>query len=98
VEEVFDKGEWQAAYSGFEGVAADGSSLAEWLRARQVTAVDVVGIATDHCVRATALDALANGFPTRVLLGACAGVAPSTTDAALAELRAAGAQLVGVSG
>ena len=90
---VFDKGEHVAAYSGFEG-AADGTGLADWLRAHGVDAVDVVGIATDHCVRATALDAVKEGFRTRVLLELTAGVAAETTDAALAELRAAGAQLV----
>jgi nicotinamidase/pyrazinamidase len=52
--------------------------------------VDVVGIATDHCVRATALDAAREGFATAVLVDLTAGVAPSTVDAALAELRSAG--------
>jgi nicotinamidase/pyrazinamidase len=89
-EAVFRKGEHVAAYSGFEGTAEDGSTLAEWLRSRGVTAVDVCGIATDHCVRATALDAVAEGFETTVLLDLCAGVAPETTDRALAEMRGAG--------
>ena len=57
--------------------------------------MDVVGIATDHCVRATALDAVAEGFSTRVLLGLTAGVAPATTERALEQLRDAGAELVG---
>jgi len=94
LEAVFDKGEYAAAYSGFEG-AADGVALALWLREHAVDAVDVVGIATDHCVRATALDAVANGFATRVLLPLTAGVDPSTTDAALEQLRAAGVELEG---
>ena len=50
----------------------------------------MVGIATDHCVRATALDAAAAGFATTVLLDLCAGVAPETTERAVAEMRAAG--------
>src|SRR3954465_12901230 len=79
---VFDKGEYAAAYSGFEG-AADGVPLADWLRGQGVDEVDVVGIATDHCVRATALDAVENGFATRVLLNLTAGVAEATTEAAL---------------
>ena len=95
LEAVFDKGEYAAAYSGFEG-AADGVPLADWLRERGVDAVDVVGIATDHCVRATALDAAGHGFATRVLLSLTAGVHPSTTDAALARLRGAGVELDGV--
>ena len=57
------------------------------------TAVDVVGIATDHCVRATALDAATHGFRTRVLLDLTAGVAPETTAAALERLRGAGVEL-----
>lgn len=99
VEAWFTKGEHSAAYSGFQGATADPSghrvALAEWLRARGVDEVDVVGIATDHCVRATALDALAEGFATRVLLDLTAGVSPQTTATALEALRDAGAELVG---
>jgi nicotinamidase/pyrazinamidase len=94
LEAVFDKGEFAAAYSGFEG-AADGVALADWLRGRGVDAVDVVGIATDHCVRATALDAVGNGFSTRVLLHLTAGVSEASTDAALDQLRTAGVELEG---
>ncbi len=98
VEAVFRKGQYAAAYSGFEGRGDDAaqSSLAEWLRGHGVTRVDVVGIATDHCVRATALDAEREGFDTRVLLGLTAGVAPETTDSALRELERAGVALDGV--
>jgi nicotinamidase/pyrazinamidase len=94
LEAVFDKGEHAAAYSGFEG-AADGVPLADWLRSHSVDAVDVVGIATDHCVRATALDAVGNGFATRVLLHLTAGVAEASTEAALEQLRTAGVELEG---
>ena len=94
IEAVFDKGEYAAAYSGFEG-QADGVALAEWLRSRGVDAVDVVGIATDHCVRATALDAVGAGFATRVLLDLTAGVAEGSTEAALEQLRTAGVELDG---
>ena len=94
LEAVFDKGEYAAAYSGFEG-RADGVALADWLRERGVDAVDVAGIATDHCVRATALDAVGHGFSTRVLLQLTAGVTDGTTDAAIEELRTAGVELEG---
>jgi nicotinamidase/pyrazinamidase len=87
---VFAKGEYAAAYSGFEGAEPGGAGLADWLRARQVTEVDVVGIATDYCVRATALDAVRAGFATAVLTDLTAGVAPASTAAALDEMRAAG--------
>ncbi|MFJ8074687.1 isochorismatase family protein [Streptomyces sp. NPDC096176] len=92
---VFDKGAYAAAYSGFEGTDENGSTLAEWLHAREVTEVDVVGIATDHCVRATALDAAREGFTTKVLLDLTAGVSEATTSRALEQMRAAGVELTG---
>ncbi|MET8508924.1 nicotinamidase [Streptomyces sp. NPDC004787] len=95
IDAVFDKGAYEAAYSGFEGRDENGDTLADWLRARKVTEVDVVGIATDHCVRATALDAAREGFRTHVLLDLTAGVAKESTDRALQELRAAGVELTG---
>lgn len=93
VDDVFDKGAHAAAYSGFEGADADGVPLATYLRDRGVDTVDVVGIATDHCVRATALDASSAGFQTRVLTGLTAGVAPTTTAAAIEQLTAAGVEV-----
>ena len=99
VEAVFLKGEHAAAYSGFEGatISLEGRSvgLAEWLRERGIDSVDVCGIATDHCVRATALDAVRAGFVTRVLLDLTAGVAEGTTRRALAELDDSGVVLDG---
>ena len=94
IEAVFDKGEYAAAYSGFEGTF-DGQGLADWLRAQGVDAVDIAGIATDHCVRATALDAVAAGFATTVLLDLTAGVAEATTEAALEEFRTASVATTG---
>ena len=94
IEAVFDKGEYAAAYSGFEAVH-DGEPLGHWLAGHGVDTVEVVGIATDHCVRATALDAVRLGFTTRVRLDLTAGVAAATVDRALAELRAAAVELVG---
>lgn len=87
---VFSKGAYSAAYSGFEGHDTDGASLAEWLAAHTISSVDIVGIATDHCVRATALDAVAAGLAVRVLADYTAGVAEESTRAALAEFTAAG--------
>ncbi|MFG2597743.1 isochorismatase family protein [Streptomyces sp. NPDC048462] len=95
IDAVFDKGAYAAAYSGFEGLDENGVGLAEWLRDRGVDSVDVVGIATDHCVRATALDAVREGFTTHVLLDLTAGVTAATTERALAELREAGVALAG---
>ncbi len=98
VDAWFTKGEHAAAYSGFEGATDAGGErvgLGAWLAEHRVEAVDVVGIATDHCVRATALDAVSEGYSTRVLLDLTAGVAPATTERAIAQLRDAGAELVG---
>jgi nicotinamidase/pyrazinamidase len=94
VEAVFTKGEYSAAYSGFEGSDASGTPLGDWLRERGVEAVDVVGIATDYCVRATAADAAAAGFTTRVLLDLTAGVGADSTAEAVEGLRSAGVAIV----
>ena len=92
---IFRKGTHAAAYSGFEGADDAGTSLADWLRQHSVDDVDVVGIATDHCVRATAADAARAGFATRVLLDLTAGVAPESTAKAIEDLRAAHVDLTG---
>lgn len=93
VEAVFTKGNYEAAYSGFEGADADGTPLAEWLRARGVVEVDIAGVATDYCVQATATDAASAGFAIRVLLDLTAGVAAESTAKAVEDMRAAGIQI-----
>ncbi len=88
---VFDKGEYEAAYSGFEGRDHTlGVTLADYLREHDVTRVEVCGIATDHCVRATALDAASAGLSTTVLLGLTAAVTPANANAVVAEWADAG--------
>jgi nicotinamidase/pyrazinamidase len=93
IEAVFDKGSFAAAYSGFEGHEPGGTGLREWLVARGITQVHVAGIATDYCVRETALGAVSAGFATTLLRHLCAGVAPKSTAAALAQMRTAGVEL-----
>ncbi len=93
VEAVFTKGRYAAAYSGFEGTDDAGTPLADWLRERGVDEVDIVGIATDYCVVATATDAVAAGFTTRVLLDLTAGVAEETSRQAVTKMRAAGVEV-----
>jgi nicotinamidase/pyrazinamidase len=93
IEAVFRKGAYAPAYSGFEGVDEKGTALADWLREHDVDQVDVVGIATDYCVRATAADAAAAGLRTRVLLGLTAGIDPGTIAEAIAGLRATGVEV-----
>jgi len=98
VEAVFRKGHHSAAYSGFEGFTTEGErrvALADWLRDRAIEQVDIVGIATDHCVQATALDAAEEGFEATVLLNLTAGVARETTDAAIAAMHDAEIELSG---
>jgi nicotinamidase/pyrazinamidase len=95
VEAVFVKGQYSAAYSGFEGRDDQGTLLTDWLRQRDVDTVDVAGIATDYCVVATAADAIGAGFQTRLLVDMTAGVAPDTTEKAIADMRAAGVEIVG---
>jgi nicotinamidase/pyrazinamidase len=89
IEAVFDKGEHAAAYSAFEG-RSDGVGLADYLKAHDVDSADIVGIATDHCVRATAIDAAGLGFRVRVVAELTAGVAPDTTAAAITQMQQAG--------
>jgi len=95
VDETFYKGQYDDGYSGFDGVTDAGATMSEWLHDRGITDLDVVGIATDHCVRATAVDAAADGLEVQVLLDLTAAVAPETTAAALRELADAGVALTG---
>jgi len=88
------KGQGVPAYSIFEGRTEAGSTVHNLLDEHGIDSIDVVGIATDYCVRASALDALAHGQRVRVLTDLVAGVAPKTSEAALAELAHAGAEVV----
>ncbi|TFC41947.1 isochorismatase family protein [Cryobacterium sp. TMT1-21] len=88
------KGQGRPGYSIFDGVSEGGEKTGELLIANGVTDIDIVGLATDHCVRASGLDALEHGQHLRVLTDLVAGVAPQSSDAALAELAHAGAVLV----
>ena len=87
VDVVVDKGTDPATegYSGF-----DGTDLARLLRERGIDRVTVAGLATDFCVRATALDALKAGFAVTVDDGASRGIDPDASFDALDEVRAAG--------
>lgn len=87
------KGQGRPAYSIFEGTDDAGTPFEAVLDRLGVTEVDVAGIATDYCVRASALDALRGGRRVRVLTDLVAGVAPESSAAALEELRASGAEL-----
>lgn len=88
------KGEYAAAYSGFEGHDHEGRALGAILREAGVTDVDVVGIAESHCVCATTLDALTFGLRARVLTDLTVPVTPEQGEAARAAMAEAGAELV----
>lgn len=88
------KGMGHASYSAFEGITTDGRSFEQVLSDAQVTALDVVGIATDYCVLASALDARKTGIDVTVLTELCAGISVASTDAALAQLKQAGCAVV----
>ena len=95
VEAIFRKGVDPTvdSYSGFwDNGQRRQTGLAGYLRGRGVTDVTVVGLATDYCVKFTALDARAEGFSVRVVLAACRGVELVVGDVerAVAELRGAG--------
>lgn len=94
IDKYFRKGHYTAAYSGFEGVTDGDVLLGDWLREHGVTTVDVCGIATDHCVRATVLDARKEGFDVRVLADLCSPVDEERGQAALREMEEAGATFV----
>ncbi|MCC4250338.1 MULTISPECIES: isochorismatase family protein [Microbacterium] len=102
-DEVFDtrrvthhlkKGQGRPAYSLFEGVTDDGLTADRLLEDHGIRDIDIVGIATDYCVRASALDALAAGRTVRVLTDLVAGVHPDSSAAALTEVESAGARLI----
>lgn len=88
------KGQGRPAYSMFEGATESGETVGSILSGSGVLTADVVGIATDHCVRASALDAIAHGVQVRVFTDLIAGVAAESSEAARAELAHAGAELV----
>ena len=87
------KGQGRPSYSAFEGTADDGAAVPELLERLGVTELDVVGLATDYCVRASALDARKAGLEVRVLSDLVAGVSAEASAAALRELEVAGVRV-----
>lgn len=92
IDDSVKKGEYSAAYSGFEGHNTEGETLEQILRGFDIQGVDVVGLAESHCVKDTALDALRLGWPTRVFSDLTAPVSPELGKAARAELDEAGVE------
>jgi nicotinamidase/pyrazinamidase len=99
ITEVFPKGTDRTidSYSGFfDNGHRRSTGLGDWLRARWITRVYVMGLATDYCVKATALDARDLGFDTWVIEDGCRPVElhPGDGDRALAAMRGAGVTIV----
>jgi len=88
------KGQGVPAYSIFEGITDDGESVPAMLDRLEIDKIDIVGIATDYCVLASALDAVATGRSVSVLTQLTAGVAPESSAAALVTMQDAGITLV----
>lgn len=88
------KGQYDHGYSGFDGKTEDGVTLADALKNRGITAVDVVGIAESHCVRATALDARELGMEVRVLSDLTVPVSEDQGVSARQQMKAAGVELL----
>ena len=93
IQEVVLKGRDHAAYSAFDGYNRAGHPLVDVLKEQRIDHIDVCGIATDYCVRASALDARKHEFQVRVLVNLCAAVNEATGQKALEEMKAAGCQL-----
>jgi nicotinamidase/pyrazinamidase len=87
------KGQGRPAYSIFEGSTDDGRTVAEVIDGFGIDEIDIAGIATDYCVRASGLDALAAGRRVNIITDLVAGVAEGSSAAALDELETAGARL-----
>lgn len=92
--DIFYKGEYAAAYSGFEGKSVEGAGLADWLRDKGIDEVHVCGIATDYCVRATALDAAAVGFDVTVIKALTAAVSTDNLSKVAEDFAAAGVKSI----
>jgi nicotinamidase/pyrazinamidase len=99
ITEVFRKGTDPEidSYSGFfDNGHKKSTGLGDWLKQRDIKKLYILGLATDYCVKFTALDARQLGFEVAVVVDGCRGVelAPGDSDKAFAEMRAAGASLV----
>lgn len=94
VSEHIFKGQGRNGYSIFEGVTATGETFEDLLKAHRVDEVDVVGIATDHCVLASAMDSKSHGLKVRVISSLTAGVSEASTEAAIDQMIDSGIEVV----
>jgi nicotinamidase/pyrazinamidase len=94
VDEHIFKGQGQNGYSIFEGITKSGQSFAQLLEQNEIAEVDVVGIATDHCVLASAMDSKSHGLKVRVISSLTAGVSEDSTEAAIDQMIDNGIEVV----
>lgn len=94
LDSVVSKGQYSGAYSGFEGVTKDGRSLDGYLRSQRIERLDIVGLALDYCVRATALDGNGLGYRVRLLVPLTAGVSDAGEIRATKDMERAGVQII----
>lgn len=99
IQKIFQKGVDPQidSYSGFfDNAHRRSTGMGEWLKARQIAEIYICGLATDYCVKFSALDALKLGFKTHLVEDACRGVnvRPGDTAQALQDLKAAGVEVL----
>jgi nicotinamidase/pyrazinamidase len=82
------------SYSGFVDDGGNPSGLDRLLRRDGIKELIIYGLATDYCVKHTALDAVALGYRVELLVDLCRGISPETTDSALKELEARGIAII----
>lgn len=94
IDEHIYKGQGKNGYSIFEGITKNGHSFEQLLAQNQIDEVDVVGIATDHCVLASAMDSKSHGLKVRVISSLTAGVSEASTEAAIDQMIDNGIEVV----
>ena len=93
IDEHIRKGQGKPAYSAFEGATEAGRTVPELLAEKKINELVVVGIATDYCVRASALDAVAAGLKVTLLPQMCVGIDPAGSIRAIREMSDAGVEV-----
>ena len=81
------------SYSGFKDDGGKTTLLAQTLREKNFDEIDVVGVATEYCVKFTVLDGLAEGFKVNVIKAGCAGLEETGCELAFKEMEEAGAAI-----
>jgi nicotinamidase/pyrazinamidase len=97
IQVVVDKGRHAAAVSAFEAVDPRGHLLVDVLREQRIDHIDICGLITEYCIRASALDARKHEFQVRILVNLCGAASPEAAQRAFEDMKAAGCQLMAAS-